>query len=369
MKPVKPHICFIGSMLGINAGYVTTQGQILAELFAAENQYRVSCVSSRINRITRLSEIITVLILKHRKIDAVLLEVYSGLSFLIAEIVGELCRFLKIPLVMVLHGGNLPDFIAANPRRASITLNKARVLVAPSDFIAEKLAEFGFQVRVIPNVVDLNRYNYRKREIIRPQLLWMRSFHEIYNPQMAVAVLSELKKSYPEARLVMAGVDKGLQAQVKEIAEKLGLEKAVRFAGFLDEEKKRDEFSHADIYLNTNRIDNMPVSIVEACASGLPVVATRVGGIPWLIADGENGLLVENENVGEMVKAIKKLLNEPNFTERISRNARNLAERSDWSAVRKAWGKLLDEIFLEAKFRNIEKKSEEVFTGRQFSAQ
>ena len=368
MKTFKPHICFIGSMLGKNAGYVTTQGQILADLFAAEDHYRISCVSSRINRVTRLSEIMAVLILKHRKIDAVILEVYSGLSFFIAEIVGEICRSLKIPLVMVLHGGNLPDFVAANPRRAGVTLKKARVLVAPSEFIAEKLAAFGFQVRVIPNVIDLNRYNYRKRELIRPQLLWMRSFHEIYNPQMAVAVLSELVKSYPEARLVMAGVDKGLQAQVKEKAEKLGLEKAVRFAGFLDEKKKRDEFSRADIYLNTNRVDNMPVSIVEACASGLPVVATRVGGIPWLIADGESGLLVENENVGEMVKAIKKLLNEPNFTERISRNARNLAERSDWAAVRQSWENLLDEIFIEAKSRSRRKKSKEVFTDKQFSA-
>jgi L-malate glycosyltransferase len=351
------NICFIGSMLGNNSGYVTTQGQILAELFAAEDGYRITCVSSRINRATRLLEIIAALIFKGRKFDVAILEVYSGLSFFIAETVAALCRIINIPLIMVLHGGNLPEFIAKNTRRVKFTLNKAQALVAPSGFLAEKLAGFGFQVRVIPNVLDLNRYAYRKREIIRPQLFWMRSFHEIYNPQMAVDVLLELKKSYPEARLVMAGVDKGLQSQIREKVELSGLSKAVRFAGFLDEEKKRAEFSLADVYLNTNRIDNMPVSVVEACASGLPVVATRVGGLSWLLKNGENGLLVESENTVEMVRAVKKLLAEPNLTERISRNARRLAERSDWSKVKSDWENLLSEILISAKSRR-EKSSE-----------
>jgi L-malate glycosyltransferase len=340
------HLCFVGNMLGKNDGYVTTQGQIVADLFAAEG-YSVTCVSSKINRAARLSEIVWTLIRNSGKFDAVVLEVYSGLSFIIADVVGLLCRIFKLPLVMVLHGGNLPEFTERRPHWAKRVFKRADFLAAPSPFLAEKIGKYGFEIRVIPNVVNLENYPFRERREIKPKLVWMRSFHELYNPQMAVKVLAELRRSVPEATLTMAGKDKGLENKVKESAENLGLSDAVKFAGFLDEKRKLKEFADADIYINTNRVDNMPVSVLEACAFGLPVVATRVGGLPYLIADGENGVLVEDENVGEMVAAIKKLLDNPGFARKISRGGRLLATRSAWSSVRRDWEKLFAQILEE----------------------
>lgn len=336
-------ICFVGNMLGKNAGFVTTQGQIVADLLAAED-CDITCVSSKINRAARLLEIVWTLIKKHRNFDAVVLEVYSGLSFIIADAASFLCVIFNLPLIMVLHGGNLPEFIKNHPRRTKRTLRRAHFLAAPSEFLAEKIGEHGFEIRVIPNVLNLENYPFRERGEIKPRLVWMRSFHEIYNPQMAIEVLAELCRTVPAATLTMAGRDKGLENKIKQTARKLGVSEAVRFAGFFDETKKREEFAAADIYINTNRIDNMPVSVVEAAAFGLPVVATRVGGLPYLIADGENGLLVENENVGEMVAAIQNLLENPGLTRKISRGGRLLAGRSAWSAVRRDWEKLFAEV-------------------------
>src|SRR5262249_33457461 len=142
-------------------------------------------------------------------------------------------------------------------------------------------------------------------------LLWMRSFHPIYNPQMAIKVLAELRKSHPNATLIMAGVDKGLEPEVKGMVSDMDLSDAVSFPGFLNSKKKAQFYSEAYVFLNTNRTDNMPVSVVEACACGLPVVSTNVGGLPFLITNGENGLLVENENDPEMVEAVKSLLENP----------------------------------------------------------
>jgi L-malate glycosyltransferase len=343
MNPKTTRICFVGNMLGKNAGYVTTQGQIVAELLVAEG-FQIVCVSSKINRAARLAEIVLTLSLQNRRFDAVVLEVYSGLSFFIAEVASLLCKIFKLPLAMVLHGGNLPEFAEKHPRRARRVLKRANLLVAPSAFLAEKIGCCGFPVRVIPNVVNLAKYPFRERARISPQLIWMRSFHPIYNPQMAIEVFAELRKTFPAATLVMAGKDKGLEGEIKKMAARLNLSDAVRFAGFLDETKKIEEFAAADIYLNTNRIDNMPVSVVEACAMGLPVVATNVGGLPFLISDGKNGLLCQNENVGQMVACIKRLLENPELTGKISRSGRALAERSAWTTVKKDWENLFREI-------------------------
>jgi L-malate glycosyltransferase len=339
----KPRLCFVGSMLGRNAGHITTQGQITADLFAAED-YEVFCVSSKINKIARLAEIAAVLIKNSRRFDLVLLEVYGGMSFFIADAASRLCRIFKLPLVMVLHGGGLPKLFEEHPRWAKKVLRRANRLIAPSPFLAEKIGLAGFDIEVVPNVIDLDLSPFRERGKISPRLIWMRSFHPIYNPQMAIEVLAELRKSFPDATLTMAGVDKGLEAELKRKVGEMNLQDAVRFPGFLDAEQKKREFSEADIYLNTNRIDNMPVSVLEACAFGLPVVATNVGGLPYLISDGKNGLLVENENVGQMTAAVKLLLEDANLTQKISRNARQLSECSGWANVRGDWEKLFAEV-------------------------
>jgi glycosyltransferase involved in cell wall biosynthesis len=245
---------------------------------------------------------------------------------------------------MVLRGGDLPKFAARDLRRMRRILRRADRLIAPSRFLAEKLAVSEFEIKVIPNVIDIESYKYRERGIIEPNLFWMRSFHEVYNPQMAVEVLTELRKFYPLATLAMAGVDKGLLDEVKELAMKLGAESAVRFPGFLDAAKKREEFTLADVFINTNRVDNMPVSVLEACATGLPVVATAVGGVPYLLNDGENGLLVPNEDAEAMTRAIVNLLENPELARILSNNGRKLAEKSAWENVRREWEKLFDEI-------------------------
>ncbi len=340
----KNRLCFVGRMLGRNAGYITTQGQITADLFAAEG-YEVVFVSSKGNLIARLAEIAAVLIRNQRQFDLVLLEVYSGLSLIIADVASLICKLFKLPLLMVLHGGNLPEFLEKYPRWTKRVFRRADLLVAPSPFLAKKIGAHGFEIKVVPNVIELESYPFRERTKLAPRLLWMRSFHPIYNPQMAIEVFGELRKSYPNATLLMAGVDKGLEPEIKKMVSEMNLSEAVVLPGFLNAAQKAKAFSEADIFLNTNRADNMPVSVVEACACGLPVVATNVGGLPFLISDGENGLLVENENVGEMTEAIKSLLENADLTKKISRGGRTLAERSAWTAVRADWENLFAEVF------------------------
>lgn len=330
------HLCFVGNMLGKHPQYSNTQGEILAGLLAAEG-YRITCVSAKINRLARLLEIVLTLVRKRKQFDLVMLEVYSGLYFIIAHLAGSLCRAFNIPLIMVLHGGELPGFAERFPRWTRNVFFKADLMVAPSQFMADRIGTLGFPIRVISNVVDLAPYTYRERGRIEPNLIWMRSFHPIYNPEMAVRVLARVRERYPDARLVMAGADKGLEKQIKSLAAENGLAKHIRFAGFLDLNQKLKEFSEADIYLNTNRIDNMPVSVVEARALGLPVVATRVGGLPYMVRHMEDGILVPSEDDEGMAHCVMTLVDDPVLTQKLSRNGRLAAELSGWKAVRAKW--------------------------------
>lgn len=335
-------------MLGRNSGYVTTQGQILGDLFSNEG-YTVISASSKLNRVLRLIEIIDTVIRNRKVIDVLIVEVYSGMNFVVADIIGRISLFFGLPTIFVLHGGNLPQFSRRYPRWTKAVLTRADKLIAPSKFLERELQDLGPSIEVIGNVVSLGDYTFRLRHRVEPKLLWMRAFHEIYNPQMAVKAFGSIKEKYPNASLVMAGVDKGLEPEIKKMVKEMGLQHAVRFPGFLDQQAKVREFSNADIFLNTNRIDNMPVSALEAFAMGLPVVATCVGGIPDLIQNGENGLLVPDGDVDGIVSAIDSLLKNGELAERLSLNGRKLAEKSSWENVRMQWEELFREIQLGRK--------------------
>ena len=316
-------------MVGRNLGDVTTQGGILADCFAAAGYPTIS-VSALPNRYARLCEIITTLLRNRSKVDVQCLQVFSGRSFVVADLASWLGRQLGQRLVMVLRGGALPEFVARYPAWTRRVLGRAHALVAPSPFLAQALSRYGFAVKVIPNVVDISAYPYRHRRVLAPRFFWMRAFHPIYNPQMAVRVVARVKKVLPNASLVIAGQDKGACQHVQKMARELGLGDAVRFPGYLDMGAKVREGNAADIFLNTNRIDNMPVSVIEACAMGLPVVATKVGGIPQLLTDGETALLVPDDDDKAMAAASLRLLQDEALASRLSQNGRKLASHSSW---------------------------------------
>jgi glycosyltransferase involved in cell wall biosynthesis len=273
-----------------------------------------------------------------------ILDVFSGASFVIADIASLLGKWFGKPVVMVLRGGALPEFIGRFPRWAGRVLGRADVIVAPSEFLARVATGRGLRPRVIPNVINLSVYPYRHRQKVNPRIFWMRSFHSIYNPSMAVRVMARLRTAMPEASLVMAGQDKGLQSTVEQMAERLELKSAIRFPGVLDMAGKAHEGDAADIFLITNRVDNMPVTAVEACAMGMPVVATAVGGIPDLLTDGDTGLLVPDDNDEAMARAIHRLVSEPGLADRLSANGRKLAERSSWERIRPMWERVFAEL-------------------------
>ena len=339
----KPRLCVVGPLVGCNRGHVTSQGEILAAHFRAAG-YRVTATSGAASRYVRLFQTVGTLVRSRRLIDTVLLQVYGGRSFVVEDVASTLARRFGHRIVMHLHGGALPEFMARFPRWTRRVLARADALVAPSPFLARAVARHGWSASTIPNLIDLSAYSFRRRVPVSPRLFWMRSFHSIYNPLMAIRVLARVLAILPEATLVMGGSDKGMEGRVREEAVRLGVQGAVRFVGFLDLAGKQREGAAGDVFLSTNRIDNAPVAVIEAWAMGLPVVSTDVGGLRDLVCDGETGLLVPDDDVEAMSLTIVRLVRDPQLAGRLAVNGRREAELCSWAQVRPRWEHLLNQL-------------------------
>lgn len=324
-------------------GTIPTPGEFLASHFERDGFYVVAASSSQ-NRIMRLFDMLRTVLSNSRRMDILILSVYVGQSFIVEDIVSALAHALRKPVVMVLHNGLTPAFVSIFPRWSVRVLKRASTLVAPSNFLPRALKPFGWDLRVIPNPIEYSAYPFRLREFASPNLLWMRSFYPYYNPQMAVRVLTHLKGKYDDLSLVMAGKDKGLQSTVARLAVELGLETEVTFCGFLAETEKINQFRQADIFINTNSVDNAPVSIVEAWAMGVPVISTNVGGVADLIQDGETGLLVPDDDDRAMAEAVECLVKSPELVRKLSAQGRRQADKFSWDVVRPKWETLFAEI-------------------------
>ena len=332
-------------MVGRNRGYVTTQGEILSDHFEREG-YSVISVSSSPNRYMRLADIVKTMILCRREIEVLIVQVYGERSFVVEDIASWLGQRFGHRIVMVLRGGTLPDFMNRFPNWTRRVLSRAHAIIAPSEFLARAVISYGFRARVIPNLIDLSVYPYRHRQTVSPRLFWMRSFYPYYNPAMAVRAFARIRSKLPGATLIMAGRDAGIENDVRKLVKDLGIERAVSFPGFLDMESKIRVGNSTDIFLNTNNVDNMPVAVLEACAMGLPVVATNVGGISDMLTDEKTALLVPDNNIELMVEAVYRLVNEPGLAGILSSNGRQLAERVSWQNIYPQWKQVFADVGL-----------------------
>jgi glycosyltransferase involved in cell wall biosynthesis len=208
------------------------------------------------------------------------------------------------------------------------------------------MAHYCPPLRLLPNPLDISIYRFKLRKQLQPSLVWLRSFHSIYNPSLTPQVLARLAESFPDVSLTMIGPDRGdgsLQAMQK-IATELGVAHRIGLPGKIPKTEVPDWMSRGDIFLNTTNIDNTPVSVLEAMACGLCVVSTNVGGIPYLLEHEHDVLLVPPNDPQAMAAAVHRLLSEPDLAERLSRNARQKAEQCDWSIVLPQWEALLTAV-------------------------
>jgi len=336
---MKKHLLYIGNKLSKH-GYNKTSIETLG-VFLAEEGYKLSYASDKKNQMYRLIDMIVATFFKVKKVDYILMDTYSTFSFWYTFFCSQIARFFKAKYVCILRGGDLPNRLKNNPKLCKIVFANAYQNVAPSNYLKQVFESAGFDnVIHIPNSIEIEKYEFKQREKLTPKLLWVRAFASIYNPIMAVKVLAELQKLYPNASLTMVGPDKdGSLETTKVFANSINIQ--VNFTGKLTKDDWWKLASEHDIFINTTHFDNTPVSVMESMALGLPVVSTNVGGIPFLLTNNKNALLVADNDVNAMVASIQKLIENQEKSIFLANNARNFIEQMDWEVVKKQWVDLL----------------------------
>jgi L-malate glycosyltransferase len=271
--------------------------------------------------------------LRHADVVHVFSASYS--SFLLAPLPAVLiARLLGKPVVMNYRSGEAPDHL----KRSMIARRTLRLVdenAVPSRFLHDVFAGFGIRSEIIPNIVDVERFRFRRREHLRPRVLSTRNFEALYNLPCTLRTFQLVQQRYPEATLTLVGG--GTQdAAVRRLAEDLGL-RHVTFAGRVPPDDIWRYYAEADVYLQTPNIDNMPTSVLEAYASGCPVVATEAGGVPAILTDGVHGLLVRCDDHQAAADAILRLIDDPALVRKLSDAAFDACARYQWSSVRIQW--------------------------------
>ncbi len=340
----KPTILMIGNYLS-QPKHNRNIWNDLSERLAGAG-WGVITTSRQENKVLRLLDMLQTILFKRKQYALAQIDVFSGAAFTFARSCAWLLRLLKKPYVLTLHGGGLPVFARKHPDRIKKLLSTASAVTTPSPFLQVSLADFRNDILCIPNPVQISSMGYRKRAHLTPNLIWIRAFHEIYNPGLAVRMIKILSQSMPECKLTMIGPDKGDGSfeKVLLLTHEFGLDNQIRVLPGISSSEVPVLLDTADIFINTTNYDTFPRSLIEAMACGLCVVSTNVGGIPWLVNNGQEGLLVSPDNAQAMAEAVIRLLNDPDLAAHLSVQARQKAETLDWSAILPQWEALLSNV-------------------------
>jgi glycosyltransferase involved in cell wall biosynthesis len=278
---------------------------------------------------------IPTLVVHLRRADVVHIFSASYVSFLLAPLPAILiARLLGRPVVMNYRSGEARDHLARS-LVARWALRSVASNVVPSRFLVDVFEGFGIKANMIPNLVDMNRFAFREREQLRPRLLSTRNFDGLYNVACTIRAFHVVQQRFPEATLTLVGGGKE-EERLRALVRALGL-RGVTFAGPIDPDEIARSYADHDIYLQSPDIDNMPTSVIEAFACGLPVVSTEAGGVPAILTHRVHGLLAPLGDYETLGQHVVELVTTPAAARQYVRAARESIQGCTWAAVRDRW--------------------------------
>jgi len=273
---------------------------------------------------------------KLRSADVVHVLSASYWSFLLAPLPAIVAaRKWGKPILLNYHSGEADDHLAHWGSLVHPWLKMVDKIVVPSVFLRDVFARHGYRAEVIHNIIDTGQFRYRERLPLLPEFLSVRNFEPHYGVEYTLVAFAMIQTVFPAASLTVAG--QGPQeAELKHLAQALAL-RNVRFIGAVDPAQMPSLYDRHSVFLNASFVDNQPLSVLEAMASGMPVVSTPIGDIPNMVKDGESATLVSAGDPYAMAKAATLLLEQPQRAALMAQRAKESLVRYDWSKVGPAW--------------------------------
>jgi len=276
------------------------------------------------------------------KVDVIHLMANSGWSWqLFSAPVLWVGWFRKTPVVVNYRGGEAKTYFEKSFKWVRPSLNKAHEVVVPSGYLEKVFGDFGVTTRVVPNIINLDRFKPVEKNVQKVsnqvfKLIITRNLEAIYGIETAIKALAKARLHVPNIYLAIAGTGPQ-RAELEALVNQFDLQDVVSFVGRLDAEQIVDFYQSADVMLNPTTVDNMPNSVLESLASGVPVVTTNVGGIPYIVVQGETALMVDAGDDQAMADDIVRLYQESETRQKLIENGIDAVQPYAWPQVKGQW--------------------------------
>lgn len=250
----------------------------------------------------------------------------------------EACKHLGIPLIVHFHGfdASQRSTLAENATTYPALFAEAAAIIAVSRVMQTQLVLLGAppeKVHYNPCGVDCEEFKGADPAKVAPVFLAVGRFVEKKAPHLTLRAFAEVQRAAPDARLRMIG-DGSLLSQCRTLAKELGIDQFVTFFGTQENSFVQGEMRKARCFVQHSMTgpsgdsEGTPVGVLEASASGLPVVSTRHGGIPDVVIDGETGLLVEENDVAGMAERMIRIATSPDLAGMLGQRGRKYIQKN-----------------------------------------
>ena len=319
------------------SGGISTQIDMLSR-YLEKDDYKTGILSLKGNVGHRVMSVLKLFKIG-RKYDVFHIHACSDWGFLPAVIGITIGKLFKKKIVLTFHGGNGERFFDKHPNLVKSFLNKTDCNIVPSGFLEKVFAKYSLPCVVVSNIIEVHTAIYHKRNRISPKFISIRSFTPTYNILCTIKAFKQVKDSYPEATLTLLG-DGPLRMELESYVASESI-KDISFVGLVPNDQIYKYLNEADIMLSSPLVDNMPISLLEGFDAGLLVVSSNVGGVPYIVEDGQNGLLFESDNEQQMAEKILWALNNETAALKIMQHANQSVRKYTWESI----GKQMKEIY------------------------
>lgn len=311
-------------------GGISVQVKLLRDLWRGDG-YVCDILSTKGSFVKRIKSVFE-LLSRGRDYDVFHIHACSERGFLPAILGISAGRLLKKRIVLTFHGGGAEGFFRRKSGLVKRYLTSTSANIVLSGFIGRVFDKYGIPYTVIPNILEVDDAAYRVREEITPRFISIRSFTETYNIKCTLKAFQAVQEKYPDASLVLLG-NGPLKSELEQFVTDNHLQN-VTFVGQVPNTEIYRYLDAADIMVSSSKFDNMPVSVLEGFKAGLLVIASNVGGVPYLIENGRNGLLFESKNDRQMAEKMIEAVADPEATRRMMANAHQSLDAYKWENCR-----------------------------------
>ena len=274
------------------------------------------------------------------------------IGFSMNDICAYICEMKNIPSVATTHGVPYISNVHKEPFLRDIYLKviPGRTVKFFDQIIALSVIELPWlhgsgipdeKIHIIPGGVSrrifeekIDPEEFKEKYGIESQMiLYLGRLAEKKGIDHLIRAAPLLLKDFPDLKMVIAGPDCGMLSRLKELAYELNVEKNIIFTGSLSEKDKYSAIVSSEALILPSSFEAQGLVLLEAQALGIPVIATRQGGVPYFIKDGENGILIEYGRPDQIAEALRRILKDENLARRLGETGRYLAKEYTWEKI------------------------------------